>query len=118
MELKEMLAKFEGALEKTGGELKQALDAQNAEMKEFGETTKETASKIARIEQDLDDQMENIKSLRERLDGFEKQDARGRFGEGVEEFKSAGEIFANHETVAEMYAKKIGRASCRERVVI
>src|SRR5690625_19301 len=105
MELKEMLAKFEGALEKTGGELKQALDAQNAEMKEFGETTKETASKIARIEQDLDDQMENIKSLRERLDGFEKQDARGRFGEGVEEFKSAGEIFANHETVAEMYAK-------------
>ena len=96
------------ALEATTAQFKELLDTQSQEIKQFGETSKETAKQIKSLEGTLEGLASDIKSLeekhQERIDELEAKSNRLLNGE-VEAKKSMGDQFIESDAYAEIKAR-------------
>lgn len=95
--VKELAGKIETTMEGFKG----LLEKQEGEIKQYGETTAETAKKISQAEKDLGEMGAELKELQRGFTDLEKRLGRkgalGGFGEGRQETKSPGELFTASE---------------------
>lgn len=96
------------ALEATTTQFKELLDKQSQEIKQFGETSAETAKQIKSVEAALESLAGDIKSIdekhKERIDELEAKSNRLMNG-GGEAKKSMGDQFIESEAYAEIKAR-------------
>lgn len=109
IEVKEIASRIDASIDRFGG----LIEKQEKEIKQFGETSKETASQIAQAEKDLQEMGGELKDLQTRFTDLEKKTGRaGVFGGGSPEaFHSLGEVFVGSEAYKEYTTDRGAKAS-------
>lgn len=110
-ELQELLAQFNA----TQTEIRNTLSAQAGEIKATGESSAATATKLAGLTAQIQEQGLALQAAAKRVETLETEIAAGRFGGGPEAPKSAGQQFVESDAYRSMVQANVERS---ERVLV
>lgn len=95
-ELKQVLEGIKGHINDTTKEIKELLDKQDNEIKQYGESTEKTGRAIDDATKRIDKLQEELKAAQSRMDEMEKKGGR-LFGGQADERKSLGQRFVESD---------------------